>query len=647
MVPPPAEANEDEFKNNNNFNPAMLPLPSYVSSSSSLPYQYLLVSRLVTSGTHQESHICFASICAPPDSPSHAPYCSDGDIELLGPAGGMRCVTRPEKVNIPATPAKKCTGAWKIFPDIPGFHDPRIFWSGRGEPLIEVNSGSKYGCIGLWIQDLRSVFEPLKDVLVRKKYEEKDENKREGQQTQSEVMDVGALGVRVGYSKLMELTRNPKGSRADVEKNWVVFFPSEDEMWVQYNAMGKPTNRVHQTGRVTRREFGATELSPSSEDADVILSSLQSPASIGLNDVVDQDGLQKYPLGNHSTLYEESLKRHDWASISSADVVDRSDPFARLSSTIATHKILPRNRSGSGAAADIETTVPPNHPVNPLPQPQFHPQSNNSPGRTLSQLLSHGLTTPNLASPPEPPCFNLTSPSHTTDPLNNTGHWHQGTNSLRLILCTRSAFRARTCIPNPTHNSHDPPSPPTPMTVTTHSNPQYEEHLRSEGAILHFSIIHRKFSNELDLPMRYERYILLWEARAPFRVVGVSKYPFVFGRERVRPWTFDEDRLGQRESWDLKLRRGDGEGATEDGGEDREEGGAAYFTYTPSLAWSYRARNEDEDEAGNRERGHEDLGTGYLGDEVIVGIGMDDVAQGFVRVGVGELLGCLRICPGV
>lgn len=183
------------------------------------------------------------------------------------------------------------------------------------------------------------------------------------------------------------------------------------------------------------------------------------------------------------------------------------------------------------------------------------------------------------------------------------------------------------------------------MDVKKYSALQYEKYVRAEGAIVHFSIIHRKFSNELDLPMRYERYVMVWEARRPFRVVALSEYPIVFGNERVRPWTYEEDILGHQST---QVRRESDLNDVEDKYEQenvQEEENDFYFTYTPSLAWSHHARGKDDHV--HRERGHEDLGTGYLDDEVIVGIGMDDVAQGFARVEVAELLSCLRWCPGV
>ena len=37
---------------------------------------------------------------------------------------------------------------------------------------------------------------------------------------------------------------------------------------------------------------------------------------------------------------------------------------------------------------------------------------------------------------------------------------------------------------------------------------------------------------------------------------------------------------------------------------------------------------------------------GYLDDEVVLGIGVDDKGQAFSRVLAGELVQCLRACPG-
>ena len=104
------------------FNPTIIALPSWSEN------QYLLVTRFVTEGLHQESLICEANEYHTSDN-------GEGDT-----SNDLRCVTPPKVLNIPPTPAEECSGEWQALVDIPGFHDPRIFWSGKGEPLIIVNS---------------------------------------------------------------------------------------------------------------------------------------------------------------------------------------------------------------------------------------------------------------------------------------------------------------------------------------------------------------------------------------------------------------------------------------------------------------------------------------------------------------------------
>ena len=112
-----------------------------------LPYWatngYLVVSRVLTTGDHHESVICEANICSPN---AHSlvekgeTRCTQQDLELLGPAGGMRCADGPITLDVPPTAAKSCTGRYADYVTVPGFHDPRIFYSGRGEPLMIVNT---------------------------------------------------------------------------------------------------------------------------------------------------------------------------------------------------------------------------------------------------------------------------------------------------------------------------------------------------------------------------------------------------------------------------------------------------------------------------------------------------------------------------
>lgn len=465
------------------FNPALLPLPAWSTSGT-----YLVVSRVVTEGLHQESLICLAELCLPPNSttrhpPGSRPCTIEDEIALGNKGGGLRCRSEPMKLNIPPTPALHCEGSWSSFPDIPGFHDPRIFWSGKGEPLIILNSASQYSCLGLWITDLRTLYPEFEKMV-----------NRHGKHS----------GPAMSYHHLTEITRNPRNSRASVEKNWMLWFPGDDgEAYVQYD------------------------------------------------------------LGSRSTRKSSSQQRS-------------------LNQTML-----------EGAR-----------------------------GRTFAKLIGNGFTTTNLTSPYESSCFDK---SHNYDSLHNLGHWHQGSNSLRLILCTRSQIKTGDC------------GDAVPW---------------SERSV-HFAIMHRKFSNEINLPMRYERFVAVWEGRPPFRMLGVSKFPFLMHDEWARPWSETEnwpEEHNRTGNWTAQ--RGKRDKSTE-GPQSRSD---AYFTYTPSLAWAWRPRTEDVAFPGHGNWGgvREDdvrhlsqLGTGYLGDEVLVGIGLDDVGQAFARVKVDELVSCLRLCADI
>ena len=69
----------------------------------------------------------------------------------------------------------------------------------------------------------------------------------------------------------------------------------------------------------------------------------------------------------------------------------------------------------------------------------------------------------------------------------------------------------------------------------------------------------------------------------------------------------------------------------------------AYFTYTVSMSYAWgrqpRAPKDGGDEA-------QDMHVGYLDDEVMLAIGVDDKGQAFSRVKAGDLVQCLRACPG-
>ena len=133
MIPPSSTKSDSRIF----WNPTIIALPHWSEN------QYLVVSRILTDGNHQENVLCEANICHVESTGSEHPReqsCSPEDIKYLGPAGGMRCAFPPVKLSVPPTPAAKCEGKFGTYVDIPGFHDPRIFWSGKGEPLMMVNT---------------------------------------------------------------------------------------------------------------------------------------------------------------------------------------------------------------------------------------------------------------------------------------------------------------------------------------------------------------------------------------------------------------------------------------------------------------------------------------------------------------------------
>lgn len=682
----PANDFGPEYASYKYFNPAIIPLPSHVYTTSG--YRYLLVSRLVTTGHHQESHICFADICSPDTFSSHnTKSCTESDLDWLGPQGGLRCITKPAKVNIPPTPSRRCTGAWSTFPDIPGFHDPRIFWSGRGEPLIEVNSGSQYGCVGLWLQDLRAVYPLLDEVLGKREkglVSRDASNGADDAVGQQAMLNLLGLGPPIVYPHLTEITKNPRSSRSEVEKNWVLFFPTEDETWVQYDMMGKTGSDEERAEEklsgVTTTAIEEMARETLSVEAVQPITPIQGPATKTLKEETEE-AISTEVNSEIEPPSDPDLRASPAAPTSTATEIDISDtkddqelkavlfeegPAKReetqkddsnfqvelLASSLEVDTAEKLQSSSQTQASDSMASIMlNNHPIDAIIitssttlDTSSNPQSSTSSmkaktfstgGRSLAQLLSHGHTTPNLTSPLESPCFNLADHAHIHDKYNNTGHWHQGSNSLRLILCTREQFRTRSCIQSTDLEAR---------TQEFLSWEVYEGLLVNEGLVVHFSIVHRKFNNDWDLPMRYERYFLVWETRKPFRTLGISQYPILFGEERSRPWSEKEGLSDGSDGGSGELERRDEEvdEALGDGSGKEDQHESVYFTYTPSIAWAWRPNS---DEGATQERGHEDLGTGYLGEDIVIGIGMDDVAQGFVEVKVDEVLTCLRMCP--
>jgi hypothetical protein len=205
--------------------------------------------------------------------------------------------------------------------------------------------------------------------------------------------------------------------------------------------------------------------------------------------------------------------------------------------------------------------------------------------RTFAKLIGGGLTTPNMTDPVEEPC--LLDPSVAEiegGHYNENSTWHQATPSLKLILCTRS---------NSTCNAES-------------------------ADTVFFAAIHRKHLNVWGLPVRYERYIVVWSTTPPFNMLAVSRYPLLMANETTFGWTAEE-------TWD-------------DVPEARLENRGLWgrITYTTTIAYAW----------GREEGDMREKGTGYLDDEVILSVGVDDEGQVYGKVLVSDLLQCLRVCPG-
>ncbi|PQE32831.1 hypothetical protein CJF32_00001293 [Rutstroemia sp. NJR-2017a WRK4] len=405
------------------WNPTIFALPSWSTN------EYLIVTMVdCTNRGYRQNVICEANICVPKHkAQGRDNICTEDDLKVLGSNGGLRCATPPVEVDLPATPAKKCEGEQEGLADIPGFHDPRIFYTSRGEPILTVASQSRYACIGVWAIDLRSIRSGLEEILS-------SSPKRLGP------------GPVASYPGFTELTRNPPETRRSYEKNWLIFSLTPASSYVQYE-----------------------------------LTSSQ---------------------------------------------------------------------------------------------------------RTFGQLIGGGFTTPNLTDPTELPCLVDVSASEISkNKYMANATWHQATPALKVILCNRSDSSCNA----------------------------------DTSDIVFIAAIHRKHKNHLDLPIRYERYFVIWAATPPFNMLAVSHHPMLFSNETTTGWTAEE-------SWD-------------DVSEAREEGRGfwAKLTYTTTIAYAW----------GREEGDVREMGVGFLDDEVMLSVGIDDIDQVYGKVLVSDLLQCLRICPGL
>lgn len=247
-------------------------------------------------------------------------------------------------------------------------------------------------------------------------------------------------------------------------------------------------------------------------------------------------------------------------------------------------------------------------------------------GRSFAKLLGNGLTTPNLTDPLESPCLQELGEQE-PDKAKRGGHWHQATNSLRVILCNRSQ---KDCDAEATYH-------------------------------VFVAVVHRKFENYLKLPLRYERYFMVWEAQPPFHVLGVSKHPILMANETASGWTAEQNwddwpfASGPTVAQDntthaVEARRK--RDISKDWAANHNASGPvtpvsttnatnighdfwAYFTYTVAIAWAWSGHKTET----------EMMNVGYMDDEIILSIGIDDASQGFSRVRARDLIECLRACP--
>ena len=93
-------------------------------------------------------------------------------------------------------------------------------------------------------------------------------------------------------------------------------------------------------------------------------------------------------------------------------------------------------------------------------------------------------------------------------------------------------------------------------------------------------------------------------------MLGVSQYPILMANETSQYWASD--------------------------GHSEEHDWRDHFTYTTTIAWAW----------GREEGDVREKGTGYLDDNVIISVGVDDQDGVYGIAKASDLLQCLRTCPG-
>ncbi|KAK9455747.1 hypothetical protein V1511DRAFT_458428 [Dipodascopsis uninucleata] len=208
------------------YNPTILSLPP------TSHYPFLIVARVRGDGLQHRSVICEGKYY-------DASYRNAYGIDVL--SRNIGCATHPRELIVPQTPAKECDGR-EILANAPGFHDPRIFWSMQGAPIMILNQQSRYGCFGLWLIDLRSVYPSLRYKVNR--------------------------ALLTEYFTVVELTRTE--GRKNMEKNYILFYDSNTgESYVQYELgyNNRHFSRLIGNGLATANLTSPFELPCIAEDA--------------------------------------------------------------------------------------------------------------------------------------------------------------------------------------------------------------------------------------------------------------------------------------------------------------------------------------------------------------------------------------------
>lgn len=262
-----------------------------------------------------------------------------------------------------------------------------------------------------------------------------------------------------------------------------------------------------------------------------------------------------------------------------------------------------------------------------------------SPGkRTFAKLTGNGYVTQNLTSPLEAPCLGFPYPitlnfnfKHESRSGIKKDGWHQATNSLHLVLCDRGDLECQGV----------------------------------EEMEVFIAVVQRKRHNRLGLVSRYEKVVVVWEGKPPFRMVGVGKARILFegedegflqgtGTTTVSPgntkyrgenWAMISTSLLAAVPTSTSTITLNSDPPPPTGPLDTRRF-RQHFTFMVSIAFDHTRRRKEGGKNSNVGNEPEEMYTGYLDDYLIAGMGIGDEGMGVVRVRVRELMAGIAICPG-